>query len=300
MTKELFTSKLKERLEELTGYQVYIQTNSKNNGVKLESLNIMREGTNIYPSIYIDTWWDVYNAGESFDGIVTRVLEWERKMSLNRELDFGFFLDFNKVKENLRFKIINTERNSNLLNSVPHKDIMDLSKVYYVEVYTPEIGAGMILVSNAHMKAWGVTWEELDRIATEQTEQHNEFQILDMADMMNNLQKEKVVTELPEGIEFPHNHLYVFTNRQKFLGASVLLYKDIFKDFAKKINDSLLIILSSVHELIVVPADVVKEKGIKYYRGIVKDVNATQLEPEDFLSDNVYFYNKGTGRLKIV
>ena len=55
-----------------------------------------------------------------------------------------------------------------------------------------------------------------------------------------------------------------------------------------------------MHELIVVPADVVKEQGIKTYRGIVKDVNATQLEPEDFLSDNIYFYNKGTGRLKIV
>ncbi len=300
MTKELFTSKLKERLEELTECKVYIQTNSKNNGIKLESLNIVREGTNTYPSIYIDTWWDVYKAGESFDGIVTKVMEWERKMSLERKLDFDFFLDFNKVKENLRFKIINTEKNIDLLNSIPHKDIMDLSKVYYVEVYTPEIGSGMIMVSNAHMEVWGVTWEELDRIATEQTEKHNELQILDMADMMNNLSKEKVVMELPEGVEFLRNHLYVFTNQQKFLGASVLLYKDIFKDFAKKINDSLLIILSSMHELIVVPADVAKEQGIKSYRGIVKDINDTQLEPEDFLSDNVYFYNKGTGRLKIV
>ena len=300
MTKELFTSKLKERLEELTECEVYIKTNSKNNGIKLESLNIMREGTNTYPFIYIDTWWDVYNAGESFDGIVTKVLEWERKMSLEKKLDFDFFLDFNKIKENLRFKIINTERNIELLNSIPHKDIMDLSKVYYVEIYTPEIGAGMIMVSNAHMEVWGVTWEELDRYATKNTEQHNKVQILDMADMMNNLSKEKVVMELPEGVEFPRNHLYVFTNQQKFLGASVLLYKDIFKDFAKKINDSLLIILSSMHELIVVPADVAKEQGIKSYREIVKDINDTQLEPEDFLSDNVYFYNKGTGRLKIV
>ena len=79
MDKEMFTSQLKGRLEELTGCKVNSQTSTKNNGVKLESLVIMREGVNAAPTIYADVWWELYNAGEPFEDIVTKVLEWERK-----------------------------------------------------------------------------------------------------------------------------------------------------------------------------------------------------------------------------
>jgi len=48
MTKELFTKQLKERLEEITECKVYTETNTKNNGVELESLTIIREGRNAW------------------------------------------------------------------------------------------------------------------------------------------------------------------------------------------------------------------------------------------------------------
>ena len=310
MDKEMFTSQLKGRLEELTGCKVNRQTSTKNNGVKLESLVIMREGVNAAPTIYADIWWELYNAGEPFEDIVTKVLEWERKISINRRIDFDFFLDFNKVKSNLRFKVINTEKNLDLLNTIPHKDFMDLSKVYYVEVYTPEMGTGTILVSNAHMENWGANWEEIDRYATEQTERHNPFQIFDMKDitksvameMAGMVKEEKDIQtdmEIPY-VEMPPRQMYVFTNEQRYFGASVLLYQDILKNFAKQIRDNLVILPSSTHELIVVPAGVAGYTGINHLKEMVKTVNTTQVEPEEYLSDNVYFYNKGTGRLKII
>ncbi len=310
MDKEMFTSQLKGRLEELTGCKVNSQTTSKNNGVKLESLVIMREGVNAAPTIYADIWWELYNAGEPFEDIVTKVLEWERKISIDRRIDFDFFLDFNKVKENLRFKVINTEKNKDLLNTIPHKDFMDLSKVYYVEVYTPEMGTGTILVSNAHMENWGADLEEIDRYATGQTEKHNPFHIFDMkditksvvmemADMVKEEKNFQTDMELPN-IEMPPRQMYVFTNEQRYLGASVILYKDILKNFAKQIGDNLAILPSSTHELIVVPAGVAGYTGINHLKEMVKEVNATQVEPEEYLSDNVYFYNRQTGRLKII
>ncbi len=304
MTKELFTAQLKERLEEITGCKVISQTTPKNNGIQLEGLVVMREGRNAAPTIYADIWWKLYNAGEPFEDIVTRVLEWERKTALDRKVDFAFFLDFNKVKENLRFKVINTEKNIDLLNSIPHKDFMDLSKVYIVEVYTPEMGTGTILVSNAHMETWGVNWEELDRYATENTEQHNPSSIFDMNDMVGGMAKEIIGEEVEDmelpNFELPPRQMYVFTNQQRYLGASVLLYKDIFKNFAKKIRDNLVILPSSTHELIVIPARAAWYTGIDQLKEMVKTVNATQVEPEEFLSDNVYFYNIGPGKLKIM
>ena len=310
MDKEMFTSQLKGRLEELTGCKVNSQTSTKNNGVKLESLVIMREGVNAAPTIYADIWWELYNAGEPFEDIVTKILEWERKISINRRIDFDFFLDFNKVKSNLRFKVINTEKNIDLLNTIPHKDFMDLSKVYYVEVYTPEMGTGTILVSNAHMENWGADLEEIDRYATEQTEKNNPFQIFDMKDITKSVAMEmagmvreeenfQTDMEIPL-VEMPPRQMYVFTNEQRYFGASVLLYQDILKNFAKQIKDNLVILPSSTHELIVVPAGVAGYTGINHLKEMVKTVNATQVEPEEYLSDNVYFYNRQTGRLKII
>lgn len=261
MTKELFTKQLKERLEEITECTVQIQTNTKNNGMVLESLLIMRKGTNAYPTIYVDIWWDIYKAGESFDDIVAKVLEWEKKSALSRKMDLDFFLDFDRVKENLRYKIINTEKNVDLLNSIPHKDFLDLSKVYLVEVNTPEIGRGTVLVFNVHMELWKTTWKELDRYATEQTEKQNPSYIFDMVDMATEMLEKAEDVELPD-FEIPHGQMYVITNQERYFGATVLLYKDVFKNFAVEKEEDLYILPSSTHEVIVIPASLAQYQGV--------------------------------------
>lgn len=301
MTKETFTKQLKERLEEITECVVEIHTTTKNNGIKLESLTIMREGKNTYPTIYIDIWWDIYNKGESFENIITKVLEWERKSAVNKEIDLDFFMDFNQVKEKLRYKIINTEKNLDLLNSIPHKDFLDLSKVYMVEVYTPQIGNGTIMIHNKHLEMWGTKPEEIDRYAAEQTEKHNPYCILPIEKVVKNIVTELAGTEetIPE-FTMPPMEMYVLTNREKYLGASVLLYQNVLKNFAKEKKDDIYILPSSTHELILIPARVVWYTGIKHLKEMVKEVNSTQVEPEEFLSDNVYMYNRFTDKIEIV
>ncbi|MBR5508995.1 MAG: hypothetical protein IKV59_02970 [Lachnospiraceae bacterium] len=301
MNRELFTNNLKERLEELTECKVILQTNTKNNGVKMESLVIMREGQNAAPTIYTDIWWEVYNEGESFETIVIKVLEWERKAILSRRLDLDFFLDFHKVKENLRFKIINTEKNIEILNDIPHKDFLDLSKAYYVEIRNEEIGTGTVLITNKHMQMWGTNLEDIDKYATDNTEQRNPYCIFPMEKIAEGLMKEIAGTEedIPD-FRIPPMEMYVLTNQQRFLGASVLLCKNVLKDFVKEKEDDLYILPSSTHELIVIPARVVWYTGINHLKEIVKEVNSTQVEPEEFLSNNVYRYDRETDKIEIV
>lgn len=302
MNKELFKNQLKQRLEEITECQVKIQTNHKNNGVILESLIIMRKGRNVYPTIYIDIWWDAYKAGESFESIITRVLEWEKKTAIDNIMDFDFFLNFDKVKENLRYKIINTEKNIEILNSIPHKDFLDLSKVYMVEVSTPGIGKGTVLIFNVHIEMWGIRWEELDRYATEQTEENNILCISDRKYIIKELMGEIVEEEETDitDLAIPQSEMYVFTNEERCYGASVLLYQDVIKNFALDIGDDLYILPSSTHELIVIPARIAWYIGEKHLKAMVQEVNATQVQPEEFLSDNVYHYNRDTDKIEIV
>ena len=170
-----------------------------------------------------------------------------------------------------------------------------------VEVYASQLGTGTILISNDHMKMWGVDLEEIDRYAAEQTEMHNAYCMFSMEKFVKNL-----VTELAETEEdiphftMPPMEMYVLTNQQRFLGASVLLYKNVLKNFAKEKEDDLYILPSSTHELILIPARVVWYTGINHLKEMVKEVNSTQVEPEEFLSDNVYFYDRQTDKIEIV
>lgn len=301
MDKELFTAQLKERLEERTSCEIRVQQTTKNNGIKLTALTIMQEGVNVTPSIYVEPWYELYNESEQFEDIIDKILELEEKYKIHKNIDFSSFLDFEKAKNGLRYKIINTEKNIEILNSIPHKDFLDLSKVYLVEVNVPEIGIGTILVSNDHMKAWGVTWEELDRYAAEMTEQHNPYCIFNMEKFAKNIVAELAKTEedIPH-FRMPPMEMYVLTNRENYLGAGVLLYKNVLKNFAKEKEDNIYILPSSTHEIILIPARIVWYTSINHLKEMVKEVNSTQVKTEEFLSDNVYFYDREADKIKIV
>lgn len=303
MNKELFIAQLKERLEEITECEVKVHQTPKNNGVKLTALAIMQEEVNVAPTIYAEPWYELYNTGEPFETIIEKIMEFEENHRIDQKFDFSSFLDFEKAKNGLRYKIVNTEKNVEILNSIPHKDFLDLSKVYYVEVHAPGIGNGTILISNDHMRIWGVTWEELDKIATEQTEKHSLPSIMNIKDFARNTLEGLGIFEAEENIpafRMPPVELYAFTNQQRYLGANVILYKDVLKDFATEKDDDLYILPSSIHEQIVIPAKIAWYPGLDHLKSMVKEVNATQVEPEEFLSDNVYFYNRQTERIKIV
>ena len=59
----------------------------------------------------------------------------------------------------------------------------------------------------------------------------------------------------------------------------------------------LIILPSSVHEVILVPDDGIT--GKEFYTDMVKEVNDAQVEPEERLSYNVYYYDRVLGKVVI-
>lgn len=49
--------------------------------------------------------------------------------------------------------------------------------------------------------------------------------------------------------------------------------------------------------LILIPSS--ENDNMEEFRNMVHSVNTTTLEPEDFLSDNVYIYRRDTGQIEI-
>ena len=94
--------------------------------------------------------------------------------------------------------------------------------------------------------------------------------------------------------------MIIVTNTKKINGASVILYKSSpVRDAAEKCGCNLYILPSSRHECILVP-ELDGEFDAGSLRDMVKQVNETELPPEDFLSDSVYYYDRETGEISIV
>ncbi len=96
------------------------------------------------------------------------------------------------------------------------------------------------------------------------------------------------------GIEFPSNTpypMYVGTNPERTLGASILMYETYLEDLAAQIEDDLCIAPSSIHEVLIFPLSLVQPARIIE---IVRDVNRTVVLPQEQLSDSAYIYRRGT------
>ncbi len=84
--------------------------------------------------------------------------------------------------------------------------------------------------------------------------------------------------------------MYVLSNHTRINGAASILYEGLLGKIADRLECDLFILPSSVHEVIVIP-----EKGDEdYYRlsEMVREVNETQLSPEEVLADHAYYYSR--------
>ncbi len=109
----------------------------------------------------------------------------------------------------------------------------------------------------------------------------------DMAKMLANMMGCDI-SELPDMGE---TKMIVVTNKEKVNGAVAICDKELLSNIAREYNSNLVILPSSIHECII---HVDNEPDMKMYSNMVREVNETQVEPEEVLSDHAYFFNKET------
>lgn len=85
--------------------------------------------------------------------------------------------------------------------------------------------------------------------------------------------------------------MYVGTNPERILGASILMYETYLEDLAAQIEDDLCIAPSSIHEVLIFPLSLVQPARIIE---AVRDVNRTVISPQEKLSDSVYIYRRSS------
>lgn len=317
-----FTKAILKILEEKLGpeYTVFSHRVKKNNGMELTGIVVKRTGRNTSPTIYIDNFYKSDISEEEIKEVSNLLYNELQTVKFDEDLDLSGFILFDKAKKGLCFKLIHAKKNKELLESVPYKRFHNLAIVFYYTVQEPPFyGKATILVQNSHMEKWGTNADELFEIALKNTPVQLPAVITSMADVMKEIladgikkdisgvgQEEKdelfeenwideLIDQMSADIKKDKIPMYVLTNKKKLYGAACMLYPGILNQFSEKLKQDFYILPSSVHEVILVPAD--SQTDQEALREIVTDINRTQVAEEEVLADSVYLYSRNMDRI---
>lgn len=295
-----FINIMKDRIQQKLGedYQIYWKEVRKNNGIVLNGLVVQRENCNASPTIYVDNYYREEMTKDDIFSIADNLVEEFGNPKLGKSIDLRSFLDFSKASEKILYKLIHREKNRKLLEDIPHRNILDLSIVYYYMVEeAPFYGKASIMINNQHMKRWNTSEEQLYRLACQNSPRLLPWNLETMESVLREVLREGDLAETEDMLQNTASQLpmYVLSNEAKLWGAACILYPEVLRLCAQELDDNFYILPSSVHEVILMP-----KKDSKNYlalKEIVKEINSTQVAPDEVLANSVYYYDKEAAEL---
>ncbi len=263
----------------------------KNNGVTYHALVIKKKYDNVAPTIYLDNLFESYKNGKVLMSAVSEIIKVYREYEPAESVEISFYCDFANVSDKLGFKVVNYYKNLDMLSSIPYLRFADLALVPYCVVNDRKLGSGTITIRNEHLKEWEISKEELWENVYENSSKVLPVEVKDILECV------PLSGDVFEGMTSPD--MYVLSNSSHLYGASAFLYPGVLQKLSKELNSSLVIIPSSVHEVIALPYDGIK-MNTEFLFNMVKEVNETVIAEGEILSDNVYYYDMKTDKMGIL
>lgn len=292
MKMDEFASKVCSAVKEKLGYgyKVDVREVKKNNGVVLHGMMISTKSQNVAPTIYLESFLMDYKNGISFTEIINRLLAIYQRDVPVKNIEMDFFRSFPKVKDRICYRLINRKENEDLLEEIPHTEFLDLAVCFYYAYQGDTLGEGTILIHNSHLEMWGTSTTELLSLARDNTPRLFPCVCQSMLEVIHEIEgcmEEKEMGETQEDI-FREMPMKVLSNQKRIHGAVCILYPGVLEEIAEK-EGNLYIIPSSIHEVILLPDN--GKKSAEELKKMIHEVNATQVAPEDVLSDSLYYYD---------
>lgn len=196
-------------------------------------------------------------------------------------------------KENIKYQLLNYERNDKMLSRVPHIRYLDLAIVFYCEL--EEVGErGYGILTKKGMEALHMSVEELEALAAQNTPRALPFRLETLEEIVARL--ELLPRELVRK-DRPFLPMYVLSNERRMFGSACILYPGLLHRISSYFGADLYILPSSIHECILMPANC--GHPLDKLQAIVRDVNRSQVPEEEILSDSVYFYEKSGDSIRL-
>ena len=295
---EEFREKLMEDLRtdlyERTGVLHSVEANSvsKLQNAGYEGIVVRAEDSNVGVNIDAQSLFSEFENGKAYEEVLDGTLRMIND-GLEHQPQFNIddFSDYDVMKEKLAIQVVSTERNVEMLEKIPHKEVEDMSLVCRFIVGDTDFGMGSILVNNDMLQNYGITTEQLFADAAKYAPELRPSEIMSIADVLAQMMGIDV-SELNDQMGVPGNPdipMYVASTHDKSNGAGIIAYPGFMEMAAEKIGGDFFVLPSSVHEVILVPDNGTGD--FHELEAMVQEVNATQVDPRDQLSDKVYHYD---------
>ena len=263
------------------------------NGKEMDAFSIREEESKASPTFYFENYFKDYCAGTSIDTLAREIIGMYYHAMSSLDVDVDNLNDFETQKDKIVYRLVNKEMFKNQLNDIPHIDFFDLAIVFYCMLDINEESVMSYLVTNSAIEMWGIKKELLFTIATKNTPKVLPVSIFSMIQFMfgdidNDLTMEEMIEVLPE------SPMYIVSNVHKKYGFASILYPNLLELIGNKLGN-FYILPSSLHEALIVPVSA--GMGVKELKEMVRSVNATEVEPEDLLSNSVYLYDTRTQKI---
>lgn len=251
----------------------------KNNGVIATGITIRKEEESAAPIIYLDGYFKKYCMGESIENLADQLLEYADQVPQMPLGNYEDILFFEKIKHMVVYKLVNTKKNKKMLRDVPNLPTLDFSLIFYLMIPVNESESCSVLIKNAHMNYWKLPISYLYENARENTKRLCPYVLKPLTEF---------VSQYLNG-DVPESPLLVLSNESGVNGAAAIIYPEVPQRIYEYVGKNYYLLPSSVHELLIVPDD--GEVDSLSLREIVREVNQTHIEAEEYLSDDIYYFD---------
>lgn len=298
MTIKEYAEAISIELGYVLGKTVELISSKKINGIVHYGVAIDENETSKV-AFYIN---EFYNDNDNIEDVVKTICIWYYKFVKPNKSNYSWITNYESVKGRLFYKLVNKEANAFLIDKCVCEEYLDLLKIYsiYVESGDNEQGKGTCLVEKAFLNFWGVDEETLKQDAESNAEKLLPVKMSKLQDAMKEILARNDTNEMDDIIieDLGEDSMWVLTNNEGFHGAACMCYNNQIKDFADLMNRDMIIIPSSLHEIILVPS--YEEIDLENMKELVYEVNRTLVGENEYLSDNIYIYKRKTGMIEII
>ncbi len=263
------------------------ETIRKNNNVPLDAFLIRFPESASSPVVYLEPLYQNYKDGSSIDQIARLVAA-----QLTADLPISLELlrstnSLEQARDKIAFRLVSREANTALLSDIPWVPFLDLAVIFYLSFGVRDNTQITTVIHNHQAKSWNLSPQDLYELAKENTPrlfpstigrlEHIIFGWDDDGDFIESSNSMAPI-------------LYVLSNETGINGASCMLYENTIKDFADKLGEDLIILPSSIHEVLIMTDN--HTHNYERLREIVQLANTEEVPKEEILSDQVYLYRR--------
>lgn len=258
---------------------------TKLQGMSYSGISVRQDGSQMSMTVNLDSFYRDYESGAVYEDVLQGITDYVvTHISQTPEFDLDMLKNYESMRPYLTVQMVEKNRNAEKLAEIPHEIVEDMAVVYRFQLGDLPDGKASVLITNPMLEHYGITQEQLHQDALEMAQRSEPLSIKNMDEIMY-----EMTNGFMGSLDEACSPMYVATNASRMNGAAVMNYPDFMEQAAEKLQGSFYILPSSIHELIMIPDSF--EMRSAELKAMVTEINASEVRPEERLTDNVYHYD---------